>query len=145
MLASTFYYRNGKIHMTTTTFTVNITLNRLFNVLTSHSLTERQRGQRKECNEQHSLWCLVLLHEVDASTSIYLHRQQFGTLILYLNSYFSYFSHFLLVLTICIINKMFTTILNVLFMRMYGAFYEYIKSQQDKFSHFLEFSIKQKK
>lgn len=75
MLASTFYYRNGKIHMTTTTFTVNITLNKLFNVLTSHSLTERQRGQRKECNEQHSLWCLVLLHEVDASTtSIYLHR-----------------------------------------------------------------------
>lgn len=140
MLASTFYYRNGKIHMTTTTFTVNITLNKLFNVLTSHSLTERQRGQRKECNEQHSLWCLVLLHEVDASTtSIYLHRQQFGTLILYLNSYFSYFSHFLLVLTICIINKMFTTILNVLFMRMYGAFYECIKSQQDKFSHFLEF------
>lgn len=101
MLASTFYYRNGKIHMTTTTFTVNITLNKLFNVLTSHSLTERQRGQRKECNEQHSLWCLVL--------------------------------------TICIINKMITTILNVLFMRMHGAFYEYIKSQQDKFSHFLEF------
>lgn len=58
MLASTFYYRNGKIHMTRTTFTVNITLNKLFNVLTSHSLTERQCGQRKECNEQHSLGVL---------------------------------------------------------------------------------------